>query len=188
MAVSPNPPPVGGCMHTIQSDDMDMRHFIVILLLLLILLYIFIIIVVIIIIIIIIQGYRRATCTLLNKTQSICYARYHRSVVFLEDIVVDDRFPFKWGQCSFAKSGKKKECWVQVIETLGTKCILRCGVRSNISGIFSAVFLLFWSSLVGNCIHVVIIPVETVYRWNDINMSCLDFDSFFHAFSCFVWA
>ena len=67
----------------------------------------------------------------------------------LEDIVVDDRFPFKWGQCSFAKSGKKKECWVQVIETLGTKCILRCGVRSNISGIFSAVFLLFWSSLVG---------------------------------------
>ena len=82
MAVSPNPPPVGGCMHTIQSDDMDMRHFIVILLLLLILLYIFIIIVVIIIIIIIIQGYRRATCTLLNKTQSICYARYHRSVVF----------------------------------------------------------------------------------------------------------
>lgn len=37
-----------------------------------------------------------------------------------EDIVVDDRFPTKWGQCSFAKSGKKSEAWVQVIELLGS--------------------------------------------------------------------
>jgi len=41
--------------------------------------------------------------------------RFYKNGVY-QDIVVDDRFPFKWGQCSFAKSGKKKECWVQVIE------------------------------------------------------------------------
>lgn len=41
--------------------------------------------------------------------------RFYKNGVY-QDIVVDDRFPTKWGQCSFASSGKKSECWVQIIE------------------------------------------------------------------------
>ena len=38
-----------------------------------------------------------------------------------EDVVVDDQFPTKYGQCAFAKSGKRSEAWVQVIERLSLR-------------------------------------------------------------------
>lgn len=41
--------------------------------------------------------------------------RFYKNGVY-QDVVVDDQFPTKWGSCAFAKSGKKSESWVQVIE------------------------------------------------------------------------
>ena len=75
-------PPSGGWVHAYHPIRRHGHATFYSYIIIIINIIIYFIIIVVIIIIIIIQGYRRATCTLLNKTQSICYARYHRSVVF----------------------------------------------------------------------------------------------------------